>query len=122
MSRLEKVPSKKTSRRQLQQQQGAPHQSQTMAKTTIYREVQVLTDVDILTVGLSYVGFDKNRQLKVNLARNMKRFKQFFGPDSTTIAPLLRDLRQSFPELKYKDALMTLNWLYINDKHSVLSI
>ena len=62
--------------------------------------IQVLIDFDILTVGLSCVGFDKNRQLKENLARNMKRFKQFFGPDSTTIAPLLRDLRQSFPELK----------------------
>ena len=84
MSKLEKVPCKKTSRRQLQQQ-GAPHQSQTMARTTICREVQVLTDVDILTVGLSYVGFDKNWQLKVNLARNMKRFKQFFGTQSIVL-------------------------------------
>ena len=72
-----------------------------MARTTIYREVQILIDFDIPTVGLSYVGFDKNQQLKEkNLARNMKWFKQFFGPDPTTIAPLLRDLRQSFPELK----------------------
>lgn len=81
----------------------------------------ILTDVDILATGLSYVGFDAKQQNRVNLARNMKRFKQFFGPDPSTIAPLFRDLRDAFPTLKYKDALMTLNWLWINDKQSVLS-
>lgn len=89
--------------------------------TTIYREVMILTDVDILAAGLSYVGFDAKQQNRVKLERNMKRFKQFFGPDPSTIAPLFRDLRDAYPTLKYKDALMTMNWLWINDKQSVLS-
>lgn len=89
--------------------------------TVIYRELLILTDVDILTIGLSYVGFDAKRQSKVNLHKNLTRFKQFFGPDPSTVAPLFRDLRDAFPTLKYKDALMTLNWLFINDKQSVLS-
>jgi hypothetical protein len=45
----------------------------------IYKEVQIFTDIDILSAGLSYAGFDAKRQGRVNLTRNMKRYKQFFG-------------------------------------------
>ena len=34
---------------------------------TIYKEVNILTDVDILAAGLCYAGFDTRRQGKVNL-------------------------------------------------------
>ena len=87
----------------------------------MYCEVNILTAVDVLSIGLSYVGFNPTRQKRVNLDRNMKRFKQFFGPDPSTIVPFFQDLRNAFPSLRYKDALMTLNWLYLNDKQSVLS-
>jgi hypothetical protein len=50
----------------------------------------------------------------------MKRYKQFFGVDPSTAAPLFRDLRNKFPSFKYKDGLMTMNWLFLNDKQSVL--
>ena len=40
---------------------------------TIYKEVSILTDVDILAADLCYAGFDKRRQGKVNLNQNMKR-------------------------------------------------
>ena len=88
---------------------------------TIYREVCILTDIDILAAGLLYAGFDTRRQEKSNLNRNMIRYKQFFGVDPSTAAPLFRDLRSKFPSFNYKDGLMTLNWLYLNDKQSVLS-
>ena len=52
--------------------------------------------------------------------RNMKRFKSFYGPDPTTIVPLFKDLRDKYPSFKYKEGLITLNWLFLNDKHSVL--
>jgi hypothetical protein len=34
---------------------------------TIYKEVNILTDVDILAAGLCYAGCDTRRQGKVNL-------------------------------------------------------
>jgi hypothetical protein len=92
----------------------------TKTTTQLYSKVDILTDVEVLSIGLSYVGYDAKRQRRVNLDRNMKRFKQFFGPDPTTIVPLFQDLRSAFPSMKYKDALMTLNWLFLNDKQSVL--
>ena len=86
----------------------------------MYDEVHILTDVDILSVGLSYVGYDTKRQIRCNLERNMKRFKSFYGPDPTTIAHFFKDLRDKYPSFKYKDGLITLNWLFLNDKQSVL--
>jgi hypothetical protein len=40
---------------------------------TIYKEVCILTDIDILAAGLLYAGFDTRRQEKSNLNRNMIR-------------------------------------------------
>ena len=82
----------------------------------IYKEVIILTDVDILQAGLHYAGFDTKRQGKVNLNRNMTRYKQFYGVDPSTAAPLFRDLRNKFPSFVYKDGLMAMNWLFLNDK------
>jgi hypothetical protein len=87
----------------------------------IYKEVHIFTDVDILVAGLFYAGFDTRRQEKNNIRRNMTRYKQFYGVNPSTAAPLFRDLRNEFPSFNYKDGLMTLNWLYLNDKQSVLS-
>ena len=87
----------------------------------IYKEIIILTDVDILQAGLRYAGFDTRRQGKVNLNRNMARYKQFYGVDPSTAAPLFRDLRNKFPSFMYKDGLMAMNWLFLNDKQSVLS-
>jgi hypothetical protein len=50
----------------------------------------------------------------------MIRYKQFFGVDLSTAAPLL-DLRNKFSSFKYKDRLMTMIWLFLNNKQSVLS-
>jgi hypothetical protein len=43
----------------------------------------------------------------------MKRFKSFYGPDPTTIVPLFKDLRDKYPSFKYKEGLITLNWLFL---------
>lgn len=82
---------------------------------------QDLSDVDVLAVGLACVGFDAHRQSRVNEDRNIGRFKKFFGSHPLIISILLKDLRTDFPLLRNKDALMTLNWLYVNDTQSVLS-
>jgi hypothetical protein len=88
---------------------------------TIYKEVNILTDVDILVASLCYTGFDTRCQGKVNLHQNLIRYKQFFGVDPSTTAPIFTDLRQKFSSFKYKDGLMTMNWLFLNNKQSVLS-
>ena len=79
---------------------------------TIYNKVSILTDADILVAGLCYAGFDARHQGKVNLNQNMTRYKQFFGVDPSTAAPLFRDLQNKYPSFKYKDGLMTINWLF----------
>ena len=116
-----------------QQRHGPLHESQLVLRNqmnqhaiqpqlmTIYKEVHICTDIDISVAGLFYAGFDTRRQERVKLCRNMARYKQFFGVDPSTAAPLFRDLRNEFPSFSYKDGLMTLNWLYLNDKQSVLS-
>ena len=98
-----------------------PARSSQPQAAKIYKEIIILTDVDILQAGLRYAGFDTRRQGKVNLNRNMARYKQFYGVDPSTAAPLFRDLRNKFPSFMYKDGLMAINWLFLNDKQSVLS-
>ena len=97
---------------------GSHHATRNIA--VMHNEINILTDVDILSVGLCYVGYDTKRQISCNIDRNMKRFKSFYGPDPTTIVPLFKDLRDKYPSFKYKEGLITLNWLFLNDKHSVL--
>jgi hypothetical protein len=88
---------------------------------TIYKEVNLLTDVDFLVAGLHYAGFDRRRRGKVNLNLNMIRCKEFCGVDPSTAAPFFTNLRNKFSSFKYKDELMTMNWLFLNNKQSVLS-
>jgi hypothetical protein len=83
---------------------------------TIYKEVCILTEVDILAAGLLYAGFKTRCQEKNNLNKHMIRYKQFFDVDPSTAAPLFKDLRSKFQSFNYKDGLMTLNWLYLKDK------
>ncbi len=81
----------------------------------IYKEVQILLTLIFFPLAFHMLDLTQNEG-RVNLARNMKRYKQFFGVDPSTAAPLFRDLRDNFPSFRYKDGLMTLNWLWLNDK------
>jgi len=87
----------------------------------VHAEICTLTDVDVLSVGLSYCGFDAARQQRVNLDRNLRRFKSFFGVPPTTVAPILRDLKDANSKLVLKDILMSMNWLYLYETREVLS-
>jgi hypothetical protein len=88
----------------------------------IYKDVCILTDIDIMPLAFYMLGLTQDTRKKSNLNRNMIRYKQaFFGVDPSTAAPLFRDLRSKFPSFNYKDGLMTLNWLCLNDQQSVLS-
>lgn len=89
-------------------------------KAVICYEVNILTDVDVLSAGLAYAGFDAKRQQKVNLERNLTRFKAFFGVPPTTVVPLLSDLRCDNSQIIYKECLMTMNWLFCYETLPVL--
>jgi hypothetical protein len=58
----------------------------------LHREIQILTEADVLAVGLAYAGYDIKRQIRVNLNQNMTQFKQFFGPEPPSIVALFKDL------------------------------
>ena len=100
------------------QQQRPPQNNE---RYVIHSEIQLLSDVEVLSVGLSYCGFDAKRQKRVNLDRNIKRFKSFFGVPPTTVAPILKDLKDNNPNLIHKDSLMAMNWLYLYETREVLS-
>lgn len=75
---------------------------------------------NILFVGLLYVGFNANRQMKSGLDRNMRRFLTFFGVGPKTIQALFADLTDKNPALMFKDLMMTLNWFKLYDPEPVL--
>jgi hypothetical protein len=86
----------------------------------MHRELQIISSADILAFGLACVSYDTKRQIWVNLNRNLTRSKQFFGLDSPTTTALFKNMRSKDPNFKLKDGLFMLNWLYLNDKQSVL--
>lgn len=90
-------------------------------KVSLSKEVNILTDVDILYVGLKYAGFDPSKRQKGNLGRNIERFKSFYGVPPTTVKPFFTDLKQDNPNIIFKDCFMTMNWLYSYDTYSVLA-
>lgn len=77
--------------------------------------------IDVLYDGLLYAGFDMHRLKKNNFQRKAKWFKTFYGVDHTTVSPYLLDLKKKFPGIKYRDYLMTMNWLTLYEVYPVLS-
>jgi len=83
--------------------------------------IRTINESDVLYAGLSYVGFDLRRQQKVNLYRNVERFKAHYGVGPRTVVPFFGDLRDKFPEIIFKDSLLTMNWLKAYDVQPVLA-
>ena len=86
-----------------------------------HRHVASLTDVELLHAGLVYAGFDTARQKRVNLHRNIERFKAFYGAPPTTVVPFFTDLKDAYPAIVYKNCLLTMNWVYLYESQIVLS-
>ena len=72
--------------------------------------VMLLTIEDITFFGLSYAGFDEKRQ-NVRESLIIDRFKAFYGPEPRTVKDLLLDLKEKYPNIIYREVMMTLNWL-----------
>ena len=86
----------------------------------IYGDISMITAADLLFCGLTYVGFEKERQ-NVRQSENVERFKEHYGPPPEVLAALFNDLKDKYPEVRVKDALMSMNWLKIYDTERVLS-
>ena len=87
---------------------------------TIFRH-DIPTENNILTIGLSKVGFDKQRQRRVGRGINIARFKAFYGVPPVTVHALLNDLKESYPSAKVVYLLLALNWLKLYSTEPVLS-
>lgn len=72
--------------------------------------VMFLTIEDITFFGLTYAGFEKKRQ-NVRESLIIDRFKAFYGPEPKTVKDLLLDLKEKYPNIVYREVMMTLNWL-----------
>lgn len=67
---------------------------------------------ELLRHSLPVFGFSYERQDSVSQAENVLRFKEHFGVEPTTVAPVLNDLKKEYPDdFKIRDALISLNWL-----------
>jgi hypothetical protein len=80
-----------------------------------------LTQKDLLSVGLSYVGFSVQRQQNVKLESNIERFKGFYGLEPRTLVAVFTDVKDRFPSVSFRHLLLTMNWLTLYDIYIVLS-
>ena len=79
----------------------------------IWCRIDILTPADILYVGLTYVNFSKERQAGVNEKENIERFREHYGVPPAAVVPLFNDLKEKYPTIRYKSALMTLYWFKV---------
>lgn len=79
----------------------------------IWSSINILTAADILFVGLTYVNFSKERQAGVNETENIERFREHYGVPPAAVVPLFNDLKEKYPTIRYKSALMTLYWFKV---------
>jgi DDE superfamily endonuclease len=82
------------------------------------QQQQALNAREILSLGLSLVGFDRNRQ-EVGDKLNERRFRAFYGVGASALLAMYNDLSPNPPELTR--FLMTINWLKLYDTEHVLS-
>ncbi len=84
-------------------------------------ELSILTFSNILVNGLVYAGFGLERQQKNNSGRKIDWFKSFYGVEPSTLLPCFTDLKDDYPDICYKNCLLTTNWFYLYDTYPVLS-
>jgi len=86
----------------------------------IYPEIALMTADDVLYFGLVHAGFGDKRQ-KVRHGLLMDRFMCFYGPEPRTVRDMMFDLHSDFPDISFKDLMMTMNWAKRYDPEHVLA-
>jgi hypothetical protein len=79
-----------------------------------------LDEDDILSLGLTLVGFSAFRQ-QVSYAKNIRRFRAFYGVSPRALKALYADLFNLIPDIDATVFFTTINWLKLYDTEHVLS-
>jgi hypothetical protein len=83
---------------------------------------QFLDEDEMLSFGLSLVGFDQTTGRTVCRELQLRRFRAFFGVGPKALACLYRDLSaQMIAAIDPQYFLMTINWLKLYDTEHVLA-
>ena len=92
-------------------------------------EIDILTSHEIMQLGLTWAGYDRYRQSRVQRATNLTRFKSHYGSLPIVCAQIWEDLQttelpearveRNYLDLKY--FLLAMNWLYRYDTDEELS-
>eukprot|EP00956_Cyclotella_meneghiniana_P006111 scaffold7957_cov68-Cyclotella_meneghiniana.AAC.2 len=76
-----------------------------------FKSVTTIEPKDLLYYSLPIFGYSHKRQAGVKKEENTLRFKEFFGVEPTTVAPVLNDLKEEYPEyFRVEYGLMTFHW------------
>jgi hypothetical protein len=81
----------------------------------------LLTEEEILSLGLKLVGFHQDFRQGVCNDLKQRRFRAFFGIGPTALAELFADLSKIMPDIDAAKLLMTINWLKLYDTEHVMT-
>ena len=76
---------------------------------------------NVLSFGLSKVGFGLHRQYSVRRALNDARFKAHFGVGAKTVRAIYNDLKKEYPSCELVYLLLAMNWMKMYDTEHALS-
>ena len=84
------------------------------------QDISRITDVEVLSVGLYYVGFDKSRQ-RVNLDTNICRFKALYGINPKAVCAMFANIKEKYPSQNLRDVLMAMYWVKLYNSWEVMA-
>jgi len=84
------------------------------------QDISHITDVEVLSVGLYYAGFDKSRP-SMNLDTNICRFKASYGINPKAVCAMFADIKEKYPSQNLTDVLMTMNWVKLYNSWEVVA-
>ncbi|KAL3795690.1 hypothetical protein ACHAWO_004275 [Cyclotella atomus] len=74
-------------------EQGSCNHDESSLNSSIPTEIELWTKEELLFYGLSWVGYDRAKQQKVNKKRNLTRWREHYGPPPATYAPVVNGVR-----------------------------
>ena len=77
----------------------------------LYGNVSVMTDVDVLYAGLSWVKYDRQTLESSSYRRNEARFISIYGVGPHTVEATLRALKGKYPPMFFRNAMVALHQL-----------
>ena len=87
----------------------------------IQGDILGITTSDVLSIGLAFVGFEKEHRERVVHALNEQRFIAHFEVPPDAVLLCFTYLKDKYPDVDCKEVLMSLNWWKTYDVEHVLS-